>query len=67
MTFYNLQQTPTKNYFLISLCRYNVVENKHVTDLRGHEDAVNAVIFDSHSRFLVSASSDGFMQIWSPQ
>lgn len=74
---YDLQYFPCVVAFIVvvvnygvviySYFRYNIVENRFVTDFRGHDDAVNAVIFDPYSRYLVSASSDGIMHIWAPR
>ena len=36
-----------------------------VTSLAGHEDAVQALTFDFHGEFLVSAGSDHTVRIWS--
>ncbi len=36
-----------------------------VTSLTGHEDAVQAAVFDRNGEFLISGASDGTMRIWS--
>ena len=36
----------------------------HVADLRGHEDAVQAVCFDPKSKFMVSGGSDCTFRVW---
>lgn len=35
-----------------------------VAELRGHEDAVQAVGFDPNGNFLVSGSSDSTFRVW---
>lgn len=35
-----------------------------VAELRGHEDAVQAVSFDPNGNFMVSGSSDSTFRIW---
>lgn len=35
-----------------------------VAELRGHEDAVQAVVFDPNGNFMVSGSSDSTFRVW---
>jgi WD40 repeat protein len=35
-----------------------------VAELRGHEDAVQAVVFDPSGNFMVSGSSDSTFRVW---
>lgn len=47
------------------LVRIYEIDNKQVTTLTGHEDAVQAVIFDINGEFMVSGGSDSQVKIWS--
>jgi len=47
------------------LVRIYEMENEQVTTLTGHEDAVQAVIFDVNGEFMVSGGSDSQVKIWS--
>lgn len=38
-----------------------------VNELRGHDDAVQAVVFDPEGQFLVSGGSDSTFRIWANQ
>eukprot|EP00794_Sanderia_malayensis_P003251 gene3251-3732_t len=40
------------------------ISGGNVTSLTGHEDAVQAAVFDKHGEFLVSGASDGTIRIW---
>lgn len=44
---------------------FSTSDGQHLADLEGHEDAVQAVLFDPNGQFLVSASSDQTFRIWS--
>jgi WD40 repeat protein len=44
---------------------FDTTTQTHIKDLNGHEDAVQAVLFDPMGKFLVSASSDCTFRIWS--
>ena len=35
-----------------------------VAELRGHEDAVQAVMFDPNGKYMVSGSSDSTFRVW---
>jgi len=35
-----------------------------VAELRGHDDAVQAVVFDPNGNFMISGSSDSTFRIW---
>jgi WD40 repeat protein len=36
-----------------------------MTELAGHEDAVQAAVFDPNGQYIVSASSDNTFRLWS--
>ena len=44
---------------------YDLEETKMVAELRGHGDAVQAVVFDPFGKFCVTASSDHSFRLWS--
>lgn len=44
---------------------FSTQDGRHLIDLEGHEDAVQAVLFDPQGQFLISASSDHTFRIWS--
>jgi WD40 repeat protein len=43
---------------------YEVASGKQ-SQLTGHEEAVQTVLFDKTGEFLLSAGSDGTLRIWS--
>eukprot|EP01006_Ploeotia_vitrea_P046540 TRINITY_DN67032_c2_g1_i1.p1 TRINITY_DN67032_c2_g1~~TRINITY_DN67032_c2_g1_i1.p1 ORF type:complete len:643 (+),score=375.74 TRINITY_DN67032_c2_g1_i1:56-1984(+) len=46
---------------------FDAMNGKHVLDLEGHEDAVQACVYDpsSESKYLVSCGSDSTFRLWS--
>jgi len=44
---------------------FSSADAKHLADLQGHEDAVQAVLFDPQGQFIVSAAADHTFRIWS--
>jgi len=44
---------------------YDLEENTKVATMRGHEDAVQAVVFDPFGQFMVTAGSDCSFRLWS--
>ncbi|XP_046846640.1 sperm-associated antigen 16 protein-like isoform X2 [Xenia sp. Carnegie-2017] len=47
-----------------SIRMYEISSGKH-SQLTGHEEAVQTVLFDKTGEFLLSASSDGTLRVWS--
>ncbi|XP_056586134.1 sperm-associated antigen 16 protein [Triplophysa dalaica] len=43
------------------------IASLHVSSLKGHEDAVQSVIFDHKGKYLLSAGSDGAVLVWAQQ
>jgi len=43
---------------------YDLEENTQVATMRGHEDAVQAVVFDPFGKFMVTAGSDCSFRLW---
>ena len=43
---------------------FDAEQMEHTGDLRGHEDAVQAVLFDPFGKFLVSTGSDCTFRVW---
>ncbi|KAI7796415.1 sperm-associated antigen 16 protein [Triplophysa rosa] len=43
------------------------IASLHVSSLKGHEDAVQSVIFDHKGEYLLSAGSDGAILVWAQQ
>ena len=43
---------------------FNELSNKLETSLKGHEDAVQSVVFDFNSKMIVSSSSDASFRVW---
>jgi WD40 repeat protein len=47
------------------ICSFQIdTEVVPVAELRGHEDAVQAVVFDPNGKFMVSGSSDSTFRVW---
>jgi WD40 repeat protein len=44
---------------------FSAADAKHLVDLQGHEDAVQAVLFDPQGQYIVSAAADHTFRIWS--
>jgi WD40 repeat protein len=44
---------------------YNTSNGEAVNELTGHEDAVQAVIFDPAGQYMVSCGSDNTFRLWS--
>jgi WD40 repeat protein len=49
---------------MVSLSLYQVGK-RLVSELKGHEDAVQCVAFDPSDRFLISGGSDATFRLWS--
>jgi len=43
---------------------YDLESQKEVATLQGHEDAVQAVVFDPFGKFMVTAGSDSSFRLW---
>jgi len=43
---------------------WNLIDAKLVSELKGHEDSVHAVVFDPFGNFLVSAGSDNTFRLF---
>jgi WD40 repeat protein len=44
---------------------FGATDGELLAELRGHEDAVQAVLFDPNGEFVVSCSSDHTFRLWS--
>eukprot|EP00741_Cyanophora_paradoxa_P020974 tig00021319_g20248.t1 len=44
---------------------YNMLQNRLVQELKGHEDAVQSVVFDPFGKYLLSSGSDCSFRMWS--
>lgn len=44
---------------------FSTVDGRLVAELKGHEDAVQGVVFDPSGKFLVSCGSDSTFRLWS--
>lgn len=44
---------------------FSTEDSSHLGDLAGHEDSVQAVLFDTQSKMLISVSQDASFRIWS--
>ena len=45
--------------------KMNEVATGNISQLTGHEEAVQSVLFDRAGEFLLSAGSDGTVRLWS--